>query len=85
MQCELCDYQTKWRNSFIAHMKAHQTPNQSRYPCPECGKEFTQSSAMHLHYRSKHEGIKYPCNQCDYQASYRSDLNRHLRTKHIAD
>ena len=50
--------------------------------CPGCGKMFSQSSGMQLHYRSFHKGIKLSCNQCDYKTYQKVHLNTHINVKH---
>ena len=46
----------------------------SKFQCPQCDKLFYNSSNVHAHIRSVHEGVKYACNRCDYQATTQGNL-----------
>ena len=53
-----------------------------KYPCGQCGKQFSQKGARARHQRAAHEGIKYLCGKCDYQATAKADLAKHQRGVH---
>lgn len=50
------------------------------YPCPQCGRRFSQPSHRHCHLRT-HTGEKpYQCAQCDKRFSQSGTLYNHLKT-----
>ena len=53
-----------------------------KYPCRQCGKQFSQKGALARHQRAAHEGIKYLCGKYDYQATAKVDLAKHHRGVH---
>ena len=53
-----------------------------KYPCPKCGKRFTQHGSLKIHVNSIHDGVKFPCHVCQYQATTRHSLKTHIKSKH---
>ncbi|KAN0139208.1 hypothetical protein V8E53_002709 [Lactarius tabidus] len=48
-----CEYKTDQRSNLMAHMNARHS-NESRYPCPDCGKGFTDPAARIRHRKTTH-------------------------------
>ena len=46
-----------------------------KYPCDQCGKQYTEEGGLKKHIKSKHEGFKYTCNQC-------GNLTTHIQSQH---
>ena len=53
-----------------------------KFPCGQCGKQFSHKGDVAKHQRAVHAGIKYPCGQCDKEFSSMTNLARHRRTLH---
>ena len=50
-----------------------------KYPCGQCGKQFSRKGDVATHQKAIHEGVKYPCGQCDKEFSSKTSLARHQR------
>jgi len=59
-----------------------QNPETHKYPCPKCGRRFTQLGSLRIHVNSIHDGVKFPCSSCPYQATTRHSLKTHFKSKH---
>ena len=57
---------------------------ESKYPCNQCGKQFTFESNLRTHIQSahEHEGIKYCCTSCNAEFNSQIELTRHTQTVH---
>ena len=55
-----------------------------KYPCLQCGKQFSQRGNLAKHKRAVHEGVKFSCDQCNYQSTQKVNLTRHRRAVHEA-
>ena len=53
-----------------------------KYPCGQCGKQFSQKGTLVRHLRTVHEEAKYPCGQCGKQFSQKGSLDEHQRSVH---
>ena len=53
-----------------------------KYPCGQCGKEFTSQGHLARHRRSVHEGVKYPCGHCGKEFTDQGNLAKHKRAVH---
>ena len=83
----LADYQENNYEGFlhqVGDVKKHiqSVHEKVRYPCDECGKQFTVQASLKKHLQSVHEGVKYPCSHCDYRSSTQGSLKRHLQKTH---
>ena len=54
----------------------------NKFNCKKCGKEFSTSRGVKLHFKTVHQGFKYPCSHCDYQATQKSALKTHFDAYH---
>ena len=54
----------------------------NKFKCKKCGKEFSTSLGVKLHFKTVHQQVKYPCSHCDYQATQRSALKTHFNAYH---
>ena len=54
----------------------------NKFNCNKCGKEFSTSLGVKLHFKTVHQGLKYPCSHCDYQATQKSALKTHFNAYH---
>ena len=53
-----------------------------KYPCGQCGKQFSSKEFVTEHQRSVHEGVKYPCGKCGKQFSSKRNVAKHNRVVH---
>ena len=67
---------------MLKHMDMH---NGVKYPCPECGKQFSQKGAILTHYRSVHEKReqKYVCEDCGKEMKDINVYRAHKYDKHV--
>jgi KRAB domain-containing zinc finger protein len=68
--------------SAITTVDQHLKDNR-KYPCQECGKQFTLKGNLTKHQKSLHMGIQYQCQQCDYQATKKANLTTHHQSVHM--
>ena len=50
--------------------------------CPDCNKEFYDSSNMKKHHISQHKGVTFPCDQCNAVYKDHKILFRHKKGVH---
>ena len=55
---------------------------EQRGTCEKCNKQFTRSSYLRLHNKTKHEGLRYPCSECDLQCTQPQNLKAHKKSVH---
>ena len=53
-----------------------------KYPCGQCGHQFTSKGILAEHKSAVHEGVKYPCRQCGYEATTKGSLSKNKRAEH---
>ena len=56
----------------------------AKFPCGQCGKQFTKQKSIAKHRRAVHEGVKYSCGQCDNEFTSQGSLRQHRRAAHDA-
>ena len=54
-----------------------------KYPCGQCGKEFSLEGNLAEHERIVYVGIKYPCGQCGKQFSHKGNLHAGIGSNHV--
>ena len=54
----------------------------TKYPCDQCGSNFTHMFSLNRHKMSKHEGVNYPCNQCESNFTQISTFKKHKMSIH---
>ncbi|XP_063231848.1 zinc finger protein 345-like isoform X2 [Bacillus rossius redtenbacheri] len=84
--CEACGAQLSGGWKLRAHMKLHRREPGGRsaggkpFPCGQCGKSFSQGSALHVH-ALLHTGEKpHPCDLCGATFRIKADRDNHRRT-----
>ena len=50
-----------------------------KYPCGQCGKQFSWKNGLFKHLRAVHEGVKYSCGQCGKDFYLKASLAEHNR------
>ena len=75
------DHESTLESDEIKVISREITKVGSKFQCPQCDKLFYNSSNVHAHIRSVHEGVKYACNRCDYQATTQGNLTTHIQSK----
>lgn len=64
-----------------AHMQPHQ--NTERFPCPRCGRDYSQSKNMRRHFRLECEQEpRYACQFCQLRFKRNNQLKNHVMIKH---
>ena len=76
------DHESTLESDEIKVISREITKVGSKFQCPQCDKLFYNSSNVHAHIRSVHEGVKYACNQCDQQFTTQGNLTRHILNIH---
>lgn len=64
---------------------AHMQPQQDaqRFPCPRCGRDYSQSKNMRRHFRLEcGQTPRYPCNFCQLRFKRNNQLKNHVMIKH---
>lgn len=64
---------------------AHMQPQQDtqRFPCPRCGRDYSQSKNMRRHYRLEcGQEPRYPCSFCQLRFKRNNQLKNHIMIKH---
>lgn len=64
---------------------AHMQPQQDaqRFPCPRCGRDYSQSKNMRRHFRLEcGQEPRYPCNFCQLRFKRNNQLKNHIMIKH---
>ncbi|XP_059619173.1 zinc finger protein 320-like [Phlebotomus argentipes] len=80
--CEICAKMFKNKESFVRHQKVHTGEKEETFPCPICGKIFTERQ-LKIHIKRHNESDQvFRCHICDRQSSSKSSLNRHIRIVH---
>ena len=51
-------------------------------PCPTCGKQYLNHSAMEWHIRTAHENFTFKCDMCEKKYKGRDSLRMHKDEKH---
>lgn len=64
---------------------AHMQPQQDtqRFPCPRCGRDYSQSKNMRRHFRLEcQQEPRFPCNFCPLRFKRNNQLKNHVMIKH---
>lgn len=73
-----CGKSFKSGGSLKLHAVCH--TGKKEFPCPHCGKEFSQQSHLNVHVQTLHLGAKpHMCSVCGKQFSIKSNLKKHLK------
>ncbi|XP_073832626.1 uncharacterized protein isoform X1 [Musca autumnalis] len=73
--CDDCDAVFETKQSLHRHRS--NTHNDGPFPCPQCGKIFTNRSALKQHLRT-HSEPNFPCPECPSRFKEKSKLQRHM-------
>ncbi|KAL5013449.1 hypothetical protein ScPMuIL_007719 [Solemya velum] len=76
-QCSECGKMLKSKTGLITHTKQFHSSNTEFYPCPKCGRIFTQKGNMKVHLYSHATDRKFICPFCHKTFKYPDQLNRH--------
>lgn len=66
---------------------AHMQPQQDtqRFPCPRCGRDYSQSKNMRRHYRLEcGQTPRFPCDFCHLRFKRNNQLKNHVMIKHCS-
>ena len=80
--CKECHY----KSHASTNVKRHITTEHLgiKYPCDQCGKEFTNNSNLHQHIKRRHtKNFSWQCDQCEKQFQYEYKLKLHIGDKHL--
>ena len=82
--CSDCSYSSNIHANLKKHYNCKHADIGTRitYPCPDCGKVFTDISGMRYHHKYKHQNYRDKCVECDYKCSSGSVLSYHIQTVH---
>lgn len=50
--------------------------------CPECEKQFSNSTFLTIHINNIHKGIKFKCEKCNMEFTQESNKKRHVKVVH---
>ena len=92
LQCNICDYYSKWNTSFLQHMREKhelfQRPRRSKIDdqsesmiCEECGLKANTMAKLKDHLKSHFK--TYKCYECDEMFKNRGTRLVHRRIKHL--
>ena len=56
-----------------------------KYPCYQCGKQFTISGSQRQHIESVYLKVKYPCNICEKVFTEKGDVKVHIESVHVTN
>ena len=65
--CEECGEKFSLYSAKQYHFKKHL---QIKYPCIQCGKDYSSQHNLQEHIDTKHEKISYVCENCSYEMSF---------------
>lgn len=75
IQCPICN--KKLKGHLTEHMRTHD--KKRPHECPDCGKNFTQSTQLKVHRRGHTGSRPYMCRICERPFSHSNALMLHLR------
>lgn len=64
---------------------SHMQPQKDtqRFPCPRCGRDYSQSKNMRRHFRLEcNQEPRFPCNFCHLRFKRNNQLKHHVMIKH---
>ncbi|XP_047039888.1 uncharacterized protein LOC124644508 [Helicoverpa zea] len=64
--------------------KKSKPKQQFSYTCPQCHKQFQDSSALYSHVKLHSTELPYQCELCDYKCKIKKYLTRHVKKTHTA-
>lgn len=84
LTCPHCDYETKIRENFEAHLNSH--TKKIKYICEFCKKVSYTHHAFRSHIRKKHSANKrrssYTCVHCKHQFLTVEEMKKHTDNEH---
>ena len=77
LKCQLCDYNTRFKEHLTSHMHTHDSDR--NYMCSDCGQTFKWSHSLKRHQRTHqtHPDLRYTCNFCFKTFSRKDHLTIH--------
>ena len=83
-KCDICDYQTKHKNTIRLHKKTHMDDIDDKVTCDIC-KLSLSKKCLSTHMKNVHgeERKLYACEVCDFQTKYSQELSRHTNAVHL--
>jgi len=80
--CKECHYKSHTSTNVKRHITTEHLG--VKYPCDQCGKEFTNNSNLHQHIKRRHtKNFSWQCDQCEKQFQYEYKLKLHIGDKHL--
>lgn len=80
--------QTKKKPPSLKKRPLHMQPKQNggqiqRFPCPRCGRDYSQRKNMRRHYRLEcGQEPRFPCPICNLRFKRNNQMNSHMITRH---
>lgn len=78
LQCQLCEYSTRFKEHLTSHMNTH--TNTRKYSCPDCAQTFKWSHSLRRHqrtHRRDRSDFAYVCGYCEKTFSRKDHLKIH--------
>lgn len=65
------------------HMQPKQLNQTQRFPCPRCGRDYSQRKNMRRHFRLEcGQEPRFPCPVCNLRFKRNNQMNSHMITRH---
>lgn len=65
------------------HMQPKQVGQAQRFPCPRCGRDYSQRKNMRRHFRLEcGQEPRFPCRICNLRFKRNNQMNSHMITRH---
>ena len=84
-KCTICDFETKWKNSFVVHMKYHSTDESDKLQCQDCTFSTHWKGVLATHIKRSHTSTSYKnvrCDICDKSFKSTFEYREHNRARH---